>query len=915
MLPEANRTKQQEAEAAPCKSGREARRLAELDYLGAVRPETDHVLQEIVDEVRLTFETNLCMVNLVLSDVQYFRAWSGELPEELALARQDLRARGMCQYVVGTEEPLVVSDFLATEEFKDQYFCLNYGIHFYAGTPLVTSGGHTIGTLCLLDNRSREEFGEEQMRLLRAFAWAVVGRLELLGALGREQIAREKEAQRVQQIVGIFESITDAFFALDKEWRFTYLNSEAEKLLNRGKEELLGNNIWEELPESVGSTFYLEYRRALAKGVMVEFEEYYPPLETWVAVRAYPSKSGLSVYFRDINERKQAEEALRLRDRAISASSNGIVITDPNQHDNPIIYVNPAFERMTGYSAQDILGRNCRFLQGTDREQPALEELRAGLREGRECHVVLRNYKKDGTLFCNELSISPVYDEEGRLTNFIGVQTDVTQRKKAEEALMQSEERYRVLYDDNPSMYFTLDTEGTVLSVNRFGAKRLGYSPEELIGRSMLDIFHKEDRENILRNFSTCLKDPKQTESWEARKIRKDGSVLWVQEIIRVVQGPDGGAIVLVTCEDITERKQAERERSELLVRERQARAEAETTQQRLRTILDNLSEGVLLVNLLGGVVFANPTAHAMLGVTNGETLEELPDLWEDFNLPEAVSRCAQTRESIEARVSYGDSYLRVKLECLANNERGEVLVVMQDLSEGHRLEANQQRFLANAAHQLRTPTMAVMGAAELLATGEDANPAIRRRLLGHIFSEGRRMQRLSDALLRLSRVGWDLREPKLEIVDLREAGQQAAELMEPLAESSGLRFILESEGSNVYADPEWLQEVLLVLFSNAIKHSSRGGDIRLRVRGGSFTVEDEGVGISPDDLPYVFERFYRGKASSAEGFGLGLPISRELIERMGGSIFARSREGIGTAVEIKLPEAAPNAQDNDSRG
>jgi len=790
MLPEANRTKQQKAEAAPCKSGREARRLAELDYLGAVRPETDHVLQEIVDEVRLTFEANLCMVNLVLSDVQYFRAWSGELPEELALARQDLRARGMCQYVVGTEEPLVVSDFLATEEFKDQYFCLNYGIHFYAGTPLVTSGGHAIGTLCLLDNRSREEFGEEQMRLLRAFARAVVGRLELLGALGREQIAREKEAQRVQEIVGIFESITDAFFALDKEWRFTYLNSEAEKLLNRGKEELLGNNIWEELPELVGSTFYLEYRRALAKGVTVEFEEYYPPLETWVAVRAYPSESGLSVYFRDINE-----------------------------------------------------------------------------------------------------------------------------RKKAEEALTQSEERYRVLYEDNPSMYFTLDTEGTVLSVNRFGAKRLGYSPEELIGRSMLDIFHNEDRENILRNFSTCLKDPKQTESWEARKVRKDGSVLWVQEIIRVVQGPDGGAIVLVTCEDITERKQAERERNELLVRERQARAEAETTQQRLRTILDNLSEGVLLVNLLDGVVFANPTAHAMLGVTNGETLEELPDLWEDFNLPEAVSRCAQTRESIEARVSYGESYLRVKLECLANNERGEVLVVMQDLSEGHRLEANQQRFLANAAHQLRTPTMAVMGAAELLATGEDANPAIRRRLLGHIFSEGRRMQRLSDALLRLSRVGWDLREPKLEIVDLREAGQQAAELMEPLAESCGLRFILESEGSNVYADPEWLQEVLLVLFSNAIKHSSRGGDIRLRVRGGSFTVEDEGVGISPDNLPYVFERFYRGKASSAEGFGLGLPISRELIERMGGSIFARSREGIGTAVEIKLPEAAPNAQDNDSRG
>jgi signal transduction histidine kinase len=101
-------------------------------------------------------------------------------------------------------------------------------------------------------------------------------------------------------------------------------------------------------------------------------------------------------------------------------------------------------------------------------------------------------------------------------------------------------------------------------------------------------------------------------------------------------------------------------------------------------------------------------------------------------------------------------------------------------------------------------------------------------------------------------------------------------------------------------------------LFSNAIMHSSRGGEIRLRVRDGSVTVEDEGVGISPDDLPYIFERFYRGKGSS-EGFGLGLSISRELVERMGGSIFIRSREGIGTTVEIELPKADPNAQHNDS--
>src|SRR5919107_1477962 len=515
-----------------------------------------------------------------------------------------------------------------------------------------------------------------------------------------------------------------------------------------------------------------------------------------------------------------------VREQALAATSSAILITDPKEPDNPIVYANPTFERITGYSIEEAIGKNCRFLQGEDRDQPALEELRAAIREGRECQVTLRNYKKDGTLFWNELSISPVRDEEGHLVSFVGVQNDVTERKRAEEALRDSEERYRALYEDNPSMYFTLDAKGTVLSVNHFGSRQLGYASEELIGHPVLEIFQEEDRQAVSRYLSASLRAPEQSNGWEARKIRKDGSVLWVRESVRAIRDPGGDTVILVTCEDVTERKRAERERARLLGREQVARAEAEAARQRLRAILDNLTEGVLVAEPQGRLVFANPTANAMLGSTNGKTVEELPDLWEDFHLPGAVDRCARNGESIEARVSHRESYLRVRLECLINDKRRDVLVVMQDLSEGHRLEANQQRFLANAAHELKTPLMAVMGAAELLSSGEDANPAMRRRLLDHIFSEGRRMQRLADALLRLSRVGWDAREPNWGVVDLRAAGQRAVELAEPLIESAGLRLDILGESSRVLADVEWLQEVLLVLLSNAIKHSSRGGDI-----------------------------------------------------------------------------------------
>jgi PAS domain S-box-containing protein len=142
-------------------------------------------------------------------------------------------------------------------------------------------------------------------------------------------------------------------------------------------------------------------------------------------------------------------DKLRLLERAVTASTNSIVISDPNQPDDPLVYVNPAFERTTGYTAEEVLGRNCRFLQDEDRDQPAVGELRAAVHEGRHCSVVIRNYRKDGTLFWNELSIYPVRDEEGRVTNFVGVQNDITERIRAEEILseIRRTERRRIARD------------------------------------------------------------------------------------------------------------------------------------------------------------------------------------------------------------------------------------------------------------------------------------------------------------------------------------------------------------------------------------------------------------------------------------------------------------------------------------
>ncbi|MDQ4003230.1 MAG: ATP-binding protein, partial [Actinomycetota bacterium] len=323
-----------------------------------------------------------------------------------------------------------------------------------------------------------------------------------------------------------------------------------------------------------------------------------------------------------------------------------------------------------------------------------------------------------------------------------------------------------------------------------------------------------------------------------------------------------------------------------------------------LGAILDNLAEGVVATNTRGRVVFANPAGRSMLGM--GEEDAELPNPWEDFDLREAVARCVEEREGGEARVRGGRSFLRIKLEHvpkLGDGGKDGVLIVAQDLSEGRRLGEAQQRFLVNAAHELRTPLSAITFAAELLMTKGDDDPVARRRFLGHILTGAERMRRLSDSLLKLARVGWDRREPELKPVDLSDVAHAAAEIAEPLAESAGLDVTVEGSSARVVADPALLEEALLIPIANAIQHSSSGKVVRLRLSGASVAVEDQAGGIAEEDLPHLFERFYSPRKDSSDGIGLGLPICKELVERMGGEVSVRSEKGVGTSVRIELPE------------
>ncbi len=251
----------------------------------------------------------------------------------------------------------------------------------------------------------------------------------------------------------------------------------------------------------------------------------------------------------------------RLLGLAVEASSNGIVLTDATRYDNPIIYVNPAFERITGYPASEVLGRNCRFLRDPQEAQPTLDLLRAAVEEGREWTGILRNYRKNGTPFWNELHLAPVRDAEGRLTNYIGIQEDVTARKEAEEALKESEERYEVAIRGSNDGIWDWDLTTDEVHYSPRWKEMLGYEDHELESGfdSWRDRIHPEDRERVMATMRGYLEGRTDHYELEHRLLHRDGSYRWILTRGASVRGADGAPYRLAGSHtDVTGRKELE---------------------------------------------------------------------------------------------------------------------------------------------------------------------------------------------------------------------------------------------------------------------------------------------------------------------------------------------------------------------
>lgn len=408
-----------------------------------------------------------------------------------------------------------------------------------------------------------------------------------------------ESGQFLSNIPEILERMTDAFFAVDADWCFTYVNREASRLLFRHRQDLIGKRVWDEFPEAMESEFYQHYRTAMREQVPVSFEQYYEPLHTWYAVRAYPSLNGLSVYFRDITAAKQKRLIQEQQYKSLFEHNPDWVYSfDLNGR---FVSANAAFQRATGYTEEELVGLTFQTIA-----DPKFLATTSGLFEavarGEAQQYETRALDKNGHPIDISLTLLPIIlDRE--IVGVYGIAKDITDTKQTERRLQESQERYESLKRYNPNGIASFDMERKFVRANPAFEKITGYSTDELRAIRMRKLIHPEDFAWFRQTFS--LQQP--LVGVEAKIRRKNGDSVDVSmtTVPIFIGGERKGTYVIV--EDITERKRMQKRLLE--------------TQRRYQLISENSQDIILDIAPDGVCRYASPSIQSLLGYSLNEVV------------------------------------------------------------------------------------------------------------------------------------------------------------------------------------------------------------------------------------------------------------------------------------------------------
>ncbi|THI84075.1 MAG: PAS domain S-box protein [Nitrospira sp. CG24A] len=606
----------------------------------------------------------------------------------------------------------------------------------------------------------------------------------------------------------IIRSMIDTLIVVSPDGAIASVNRAALALLGYEEHELLGQHITVLLPQHEPASSEASREDLVLQNVIGQGETTYrtkdgraiPMLLSEAVMRDEDGRiTGVARVAKDMTEHKQTEEQLRLRGAALESAANTVVITDRRGR---ITWANPSFAALTGYSLEEAIGQDLRSLKAGQHNQAFDQNLWDTIVSGNVWQGEVINRKKDGSLYTEEETITPVYDQNREISHFISIKQDVTERKQAEKALIASREYNRTLFDLSPIGLALFDVDGSIVDCNEAYAEMVGRLRSEVLGMTYWELTPKTYDEQARKIMDTIMKTG-YFEHYEKHYIHRDGHLVPVRLFGNLIER-DNDLYIFCSVEDITERRKGEE---------------------------------------------ALKAAH-------------------------------------------------------------------QKLTE---LNETRSEFLANISHELRTPLTVIRGEAEVTIRGKDKPIVEYKTTLERIVHLTNQVNQLVGDLLFISRSESGTIEIDKQPTPLPEILLEMYQEARVLAEKKHIAVTLTSRNAPpiiVNGDSQRLRQLFMIIITNAINYTKPEGAITVNLDSDGtstrITVADNGIGIPEEDLPHVFQRFYRVKQRRQDlvrsGSGLGLPIAKWIAEAHNGTVSIASVLNRGTTVTIELPLHKPRS-------
>ena len=678
------------------------------------------------------------------------------------------------------------------------------------------------------------------------------------------RVARHALEQSNLHISRILESITDGLIVVDEEWRFTYLNKKAQEILrpsSASSSKISGYTFWEAFPDLEGTTLEQTYRHAMEERVAAEFEVLYAPLNRWLDIRVYPFDKGVSIYFQDVSRRKNAEIALRQSEEDLRTLADSIPQLAWMAHpDGYVFWYNRGWYEYTGTTSEQMEGWGWQSVHDPAMLPMVMERWQESIRTGQpfELEFPLRSARGDYRWFLTR--VNPVRDSTGQVKRWFGTNTDVDQVNRIRKALEDQTRILELLNETGTRLSTTLDLQALMQAVTDAATKLSGAS----MGAFFYNNVDHQGNTFVLHTLSG---------------VERGDFLDFGQPRATALFGPIFSGEGSIRCDDVHEDPRYG------------AIAPHHGLPQGHPAVRSFLAVPVVsrTGEVIGGLFFGHP----QVGIFTARTERTIAGV------------AAQTAVAIDnARLYEAAQKSAEERKQLLESERFA-------RAEAERMSDMKDEFLATLSHELRTPLSAILGWSHILKRGVKSETDLQRGL--DIIERNARVQtQLIEDLLDMSRIAAG--KVRLDVQPIQPVAfvEAAIETVRPAADAKGIRIVkvLDPAAGPISGDPGRLQQIVWNLLSNAIKFTPKEGMVQVLLESVSSHVEisvaDTGIGIDPEFLPHVFERFRQGDASTTRkfgGLGLGLSIAKDLVELHGGTVEAKSDgAGRGATFVVHLP-------------